>query len=154
MPETDNSLESEPCSFTRAEFLAERRCLIDSEYQQSLAFDRTTIILASGALGLSLTFIKDGIGQTPNSTYAIYIGWSLLVLAVLSTLSSFQLSVQAYQRQRKIFEVEYSHPERKINRRNHWSTLVNLTNWLSLFAIAIGMAFITFFVATNAWSPR
>lgn len=134
-------------------YIAERRALVDAGFQQSLSYDTTAITLAGGALGLSLTFIKDIVGaHHPKLPLLLFLGWGILVIAILATLASFQLSVHAYNRQREIADFEYQYPLESSDRRNVWAGAVGIANWLSLLSIVIGVGLLTTFVANNTWS--
>ncbi len=52
-PKQDDGGEDEE----RREYLEERKLLIDLHNQACQSFDKTVILLAGGALGLSITFI-------------------------------------------------------------------------------------------------
>jgi len=136
-------------------YVTERRELNNFQFQQSLSYDKTAIVISGGALGLSLTFIKDVIGaHEPSMTYLLWCGWGMLVLAIFCTLSSFLLSVRAYQRQREILDFEYAKPDEKFDNPNCWTHRVELANRISLVSIVLGVGLLTIFVSTNAWSSK
>lgn len=60
-------------------------------------FDRNLLALSSGALALSLAFIKDivPLGQAVWLTL-LYASWFLFALCILATVSSFQFSIMAH----------------------------------------------------------
>ena len=75
-----------------------RKQLIEIEQKVGDSFLKTLLTLSGGALGLSLAFIKDIIGDDPiQNSKALIISWSLLTLSLASILVSLYLGIIAYR---------------------------------------------------------
>src|SRR6266852_6589366 len=73
----------------RKEFFEQRKLLIDLQHQSSQSFDKTIVTLAGGALGLSLTFIRQTVPEAmPGTTVFLALAWLFLILSLLATLFS------------------------------------------------------------------
>jgi hypothetical protein len=103
-------------------------------------FDRNLLTLSSGALALSIAFLKD-VAHENAVLMAFLIGsWILFSLCIAVTLASFQLSIAAH----KLALKEYGHHylegviSEKQN-RNKYSTAVRLCTMISggLFLLAL-----------------
>lgn len=137
-------------------YLDHRRHLVESQNDQSRTFDRTALTISSGALALSITFLHDIVCvQPPRLEYALWSSWFALVVGILSTLTSFHLSVYAYRRAREIldaqreFELEQTKTEACTS--NLCARLVHVSNWISHCSIFAGIALMTIFAAANAF---
>lgn len=92
----------------RREYLEERKLLIDLNNQACQSFDKTVILLAGGALGLSITFIQQIAPHPPRATLPLLVwAWGLLVLALLVILFSLFTSQVGMQRAQHELDKEY-----------------------------------------------
>ena len=138
----------------RDTYLDERRALSDAEAEQSWLFDRAILVLSGGALGLSLTFIREVVPQVGANTVGWLVGgWSLLIASLMATLISFQVSQLAFRRQRDVIEHLYGHKadeeadaEKTENTPASWTNRLNIAS-LGLFIM--GTIALTVFVAIN-----
>jgi hypothetical protein len=148
--------DSSPPSLEREVYLQERRDLIQAEAEQTRSFDKSILTLSAGALGLSLTFIKDVVPKfTPCTGWLLYAGWASFVLSLLLTLSSFQTSIWAIRHQRAILDEEATSVVGKIERsRNLSSQFTALLNWSALILFVLGAAALALFVAINIYQPQ
>ena len=129
-------------------YLDERKQLIDAERNTAQQFDKAILTLASGALGLSITFIKQ-IAPHPKSQsiYFLIVAWVLFSFSILSTLISFLISQAACRRQREILDQDISEKEHKIN--NNAADWTNRLNYLSIAFFILGIVFLIIFSAVN-----
>lgn len=74
-----------------------RSWLIRARHRTIATYDRAVFVLAGGALGLSLTFIRE-IAPTPRAGSIVWLGvsWFLLVLSLVSTFCSLLTSQYAF----------------------------------------------------------
>jgi hypothetical protein len=64
------------------------------------SLDKSILTLSSGALALSVTFIKDLVPIAASVwSFALYVSWLMFVLAIISTLASALVSQAAHERQ-------------------------------------------------------
>lgn len=73
-----------------------RNLLTKTEQESQAAYDKATLTLSGGALGLSFAFVKDFIGSDPMAlSWALLLAWISWALSATSILTSFYLSQQA-----------------------------------------------------------
>lgn len=135
-------------------YLDERKLLIDAERESARSFDKAILTLAAGALGLSLTFVKEIAPSVRSGTVCLLVGaWAGFCVSMLCTLVSFLTSQAACSRQLKILEAEYfgdrEDQSREISLKN-WPSIV--TNWLNVLSILTfigGAVLLAVFSAVN-----
>lgn len=75
-----------------------RQQLTEIEQKIGDSFLKTLLTLSGGALGLSLAFIKDIVGENPMVNPKILVAsWSLLTISLASILLSLYLGISAYR---------------------------------------------------------
>jgi hypothetical protein len=111
-----------------------RRETINSE-----AYDKAILTYSSGALALSLGFLKDfALGASSTLVTLLFVSWCLFVLAIFSTTLSFILGKLATVRQLEKAELYYIHGHNPaIDMPNKWAAPANIANWTSGFAFAV-----------------
>lgn len=130
----------DPQDRNRQEYLQERKLLIDWERSSTTSFDKAMLTLSGGALGLSLTWVKE-IGGAQAWKQGLKLSWLLFGVALLSTTWSFLVSQHALRRQRDILDdTEVSANVSKGNRaaRNRWGSATLCLNWASVVAFTLG----------------
>ena len=76
-----------------------RRMLIDLEQKSIESFDKTVLTLSGGALGLSMTFLKNIVGPANEAQILwLTIAWGCWAFSLVLTLSSFWLSARAMRK--------------------------------------------------------
>mgnify|MGYP001162881710 CR=1 FL=1 len=60
--------------------------------------DKSILTLSAGALGISLTFLKDIAGVAPTASWVLGMAWLALVTAIGATLLSRRASESAWQK--------------------------------------------------------
>jgi hypothetical protein len=82
-----------------AEMSAYRDFLIAADQKASEAYDKTVMTLSGGALGLSITFLKDIIGQSAiASIQRLELSWICLSFSLSSILASMLFSQWALRK--------------------------------------------------------
>lgn len=137
-------------------YLQHINVLYETEADQARQFDRAVLTLASAALGLSITFLKDIVPHPiPTTIYWLVSAWVLLTASILSTLTSFQLSQSALRRAREIWDSKYEDQENCLdddsNRLSGW--VIGL-NWTSLVLFVAGVLIFVAFVSLNIWDEK
>jgi len=135
-------------------YLEERKLLVDAISEGARSFDKTILALASGAFGLSLTFIRQISPNIKSGTVFLLIcAWVGFCISLLFTLSSFLTSQSACLKQIKILEVEYlnnqSDHDKKANLKNKASVCTWWLNILSISTFIIGVIFLAIFSISN-----
>lgn len=114
-------------------------------------FDKSVLTLSSAGLGLSVTLLKDVV-PLDKAVYlsAMYISWTLFVVAILSTLLSFMVSVKAHDRQKGVASRAYLQgDEAAFNEPNSFDTLTRALNYTSAGAFVLALILTTVFVIIN-----
>ena len=135
-------------------YLEERKSLVGAVREGARSFDKTILALASGAFGLSLTFIRQiSPNIKPEIVFLLIYAWVGFCISLLSTLISFLTSQSACLKQIKILEAEYfnnhSSHDKKANLKNKASVCTWRLNILSIFAFVIGVIFLAIFSISN-----
>jgi hypothetical protein len=124
----------------RKEYLEERKLLIDWEHGATTSFDKAMLTLSSGALVLSLTYLKE-LGGPSSSRWALHGCWISFGLSILFTTWSFLLSQHGLRRQREILDSRESAnraPDPRSD-RNYWASVTNCFNWGSVVSFTLGV---------------
>lgn len=135
----------------RKEYLDERKLLVKTMLEESKLFDTNILTLAAGALGLSLTFIKNIAPNNPKVLFMLTIAWLGFWVSTCSTLSSFLVSQDACLRQIEIIgaDLEDSNQDRKNTHENKLTIWVRRLNIISIISFIIGVIFLIFFTIYN-----
>jgi hypothetical protein len=122
-----------------------RRETINSE-----AYDKAILTYSSGALALSLGFLKDfALGAHPTNLTLLFVSWCLFVLAIFSTTLSFIFGKLAIVKQLEKAELYYIHGHGPgIDMPNKWAGRANFANWTSGFAFTAAALLTAVFVFT------
>lgn len=125
----------------------------DKEYWQQLnkayiesssQFDKQVLFLASGALGLSFAFIKDivKLAEATNK-WLLISSWSLFGAVILLSIISHYTSLKAINKKIHNLNVKEDKGSKKLNSFTKWF------NILMIVFLALGLSFLTVFVAIN-----
>lgn len=112
--------------------------------ETSRDFDRTVLSLASGALVLSITFLRD-IAPDLESRWIIIAAWTFLGLSMCLTLVSYVTSERALLR---AFKDHFDGKEEDA-RGGRWGWLTDLMNWGAGSCFIAGVLFLIVFAITN-----
>lgn len=135
-----------------------RKKTLDDIKSQTQNFDDNLLKFSSGALGLSLAFIKDVV-PLPQAIWiwCLFLSWMAFAVCILVTLASFQLSVVAHRRSLPALEAYYikgrqealdSHLKTLWVRALDWCTFIGSASFLG------GVILTLLFVAANVWKVR
>lgn len=132
----------------------ERKGLIDAEMATSRTYDRYVLILASGALALSLTFLRE-IARNPRPSSYVLLGfaWALFALTIAAGLSSILCSQKAFRRRLEILEGARAEREYPSREQTCWDRAVGILNLISMFTFLVGSALLLLFAGLNI-APR
>ena len=131
-------------------YIEERRSLVEASHSSAEQFDKYILTLSTGALALSITFLKN-IAPTPLTESIIFLvlSWSCLIICTLLTLVSFLTSQKACSKQVEILEKNYLPDEELGNSKNYMSDLTTWLNRLSIFFFIIGVSLFAIFSIKN-----
>ena len=117
--------------------------LTKAHLESSSQFDKSTLFISSGALGLSFTFIKD-IVKVDIACYKwlLITSWSLFVIVILASLLSHYISIQAINSAMENLYV-------KNDKSNNLNKFVKLLNISMMILILLGLSTLITFVSLN-----
>ncbi|MBS1914701.1 MAG: hypothetical protein JST87_00355 [Bacteroidetes bacterium] len=126
--------------------------LNEVRFESQKTFEKQLSLIASGALGLSLTFVHQMIGDVEKIKFSCFLltGWMLLVVTLLLNLSSHRVADAILRK--SIFDIEQfvfrkvKYDENKHDKRNR---LIAYMNNGSLATLIIGISLIIFFTFLN-----
>jgi hypothetical protein len=143
----DKNSTNEGSSIKYQVYIDERKSLVNASLEQSHLFDKAILTLASGAFGLSLTFIRQIVpeGCEPKNISFLILAWIFLALSIISTVLSFLTSSKACTKQIEIMEIEYKITEETTNSdKKHLNCYRRITNRLNIFSVLCFMVGIFF----------
>jgi hypothetical protein len=139
------SKDEEPLE--RDAYLEERKSLVEAERESAQTLDKFLITLSAGALGLSITFIRQ-IAPDPGWLWLLYVGWGGFALSLLAVLMSLLFSQSALRSARDNLDRLYSGQE-DLDSRNRWGSATNALNFASILSFVAGVAFLAAFAVVN-----
>ena len=117
------------------------------------SMDRSVLTLSSGALGLSMAFLRESSNIQAWSAKALLIpSWLGFVLAIVSTVISFRISVLDHKSQLKWAErtLEMGKSARKVA-EGYYRKRVEFLNILSLICFILAICMTVLFVGVNTY---
>lgn len=132
----------------RKTYLDERKLLVDAERESARSFDKAMLTLSSGALALSITFIRQ-IAPVPRSEAYLYFAWGGFILALLCTLVSLLSSQSTLRKQREILDSKNRGQPTASEQKNVMSGVTNFLNWFSILSFIVGVLWLTAFAVKN-----
>jgi hypothetical protein len=116
------------------------------------SFDKSMLTLSSGALGVSLVFIKD-IVPLGHAVWVclLLISWVAFALCIVVTVVSFLLSIAALKHHRDLLDEMYrtKNYELEKNQTSGWNTAVWMSTRLALALFLLGLVLTMVFVIKN-----
>lgn len=146
---TQSDEEKEERQKERKEYLEERKLSIELEREAAHSFDQAMLTLSAGALGLSITFIRQVAPTTTHYKEWLFRAWGGFILALLAILVSFLVSQFALRRQRDILDLEYESKLDARQQKNLPASITNLLNLVSIVFFIAGVISFTVFAAEN-----
>lgn len=140
---------------TRAEELHDeyRKKTLEDIKSETENFDRYLLTLSSGALGLSLAFIKDivPLGSAIRIPWLIT-SWIAFLLCIVATLFSFQASIRALENTIPYLEDYYlkGNPD-AFNKhlKSFWVKAIDCCTYSAMIFFLAGLVFTMMFVGVN-----
>lgn len=124
-----------------------RRTLLDARQQAQNNYDKHLISLSGGALGVSIAFINNIIGNNPiHYQNCLLWAWILWIVSIVTILVSFFSSHRAIEKairqvdNREVYEKHLG---------GGWDKVTSTLNIISGVAFLLGMLLIIFFIYHN-----
>ncbi len=130
-------------------YIKERESLVSARLQVATSLDKYVLTLSGAALGLSITFISNIVGESgPKSLELLKYGWLCFIISILSTLISLLASQKAYDKQIEILEKVYIEVF-CYEPKNRYSITTTLLNIFSVVSFVVGAIFLALFAIKN-----
>ena len=114
-----------------------RKTLVEIEQNIGAGFDKTLITLSGGALGLTITFIKDIVKKPePQSLELALYSWSAWAISLSSLLLAFYLGTLAYRTAIRNWDSGKLDPK---NPGGKFSTITRFLNFVGVVAFIFGV---------------
>jgi hypothetical protein len=130
-----------------------RRKIWDDTKSGTENFDKYMLTFSSGALGLSLAFIKDVVPIGRAICIPMLISsWVAFLLCILVTLVSFRISIRALEKMVPIIDAFYLEGDvEAFNKhlKDRWTRAVDWCAYLAIVFFVTGGILTTIFVSTN-----
>lgn len=148
------SLTAEQIKELRAEYREDRKELVDFEQKYAESFDKIALTILSGALVLSVGFVKDiAPHPLPWSTPFLLLSWVFLVAGILASMLGLYWAQRAFEREGSIRVDRYRHDMRTPTELDYWDNVfvqkVHSANKFVIFAIVAGVSLVVIFVSWN-----
>jgi hypothetical protein len=115
-------------------------------------FDKSMLTLSSGALAVSLAFIKDIVPLARAAwILTLLFSWVAFALCIVTTVVSFLFSIEALKKQRILLDEMLSTKDRELEKSqtSGWSTAVRVCTRVALTLFLVGLALTMIFVVKN-----
>lgn len=124
-----------------------REYLLDVERQLKDKYEKLVVALAGGSLGLSITFLKDIVGDTePVCAWTLLIAWAMFVISIGCTLGAIYFGMEAYRK--AILQVDDgSIREQKAGGK--FARITKLLHKIAAIALILGLVLISIFAFLN-----
>jgi hypothetical protein len=141
-------------------YKSERDSLSDAEQECEQSYDKWLLTLSGGALGLSMTFIKEIAHPPITGAWSVFVAWVLFGLSIVSILANLRIGPHAHARFRAILDDEFA-PDRYSADRDVWKSIrerqagvkllraMDVLNWSSLSCFFVGVILLAIFVIRN-----
>lgn len=134
--------------YPREEYLELRKAYVEGEQESYQDFDKAMAVLAGGALGLSITFVKE-LAPHPQYTLILFVSWMLFTAALLATLISFIASQHAFRQELQNLDNVQCGKLTPEQIKNRWSDATGYLNWVSITSFIAGVILFATFSYMN-----
>jgi hypothetical protein len=129
-------------------YLNYRQGLVNSKFKVAEDFDKALLALSGGALGISMTFIKD-IVTRPECKWILVISWTCFGLAITILLLGFRVCRKAYIQEIESLDARQEKSKKTNNKKNAWIEATEVANNFALIFFIIGLILLAAFIFIN-----
>ena len=137
-------------------YLRERQSLIEAERISIQSFDKAILTLSSGALALSLTFIKIIPQPFKASVWILAFSWFSLTASIISTMISFLCSQRAHRIMIKRVDIKINPQKYSEDYKmkidcyvKNKTILIYILNYTSIILFITGLILLFIFILKN-----
>jgi hypothetical protein len=140
----------DPDDAAKAEYEASmreyRKFLEQCETEATSDFDKTTVTLSGGALGLAMAFLKEVPPNTPRWAFSVFAGALVaLVISVLGVLLSLMASRKSMRYELQCVDGRRVKPDGE-EAGGWWRSATETFNWIALVGCILGLGALAFFL--------
>ena len=144
----ESSDKAEPME--RQLYLEHRKTLVELGVAQIGLFDKTLILLSTGALGASALFVDTFVGEGAMHLQPILaLSWLAFALTMLANLSSYWTSWKDMEVEREAWDEKYSSGYAGIPHANVWKTVTSSLNICAFLLFMFGLCGLLVFCFNN-----
>ncbi|MGD0785395.1 MAG: hypothetical protein ABR969_06250 [Sedimentisphaerales bacterium] len=129
-------------------YLDYRQELANSKFKVAQDFDKALLTLSGGALGISMTFIKD-IVTKPEYKWILVVSWTCFGLSIIILLLGFYVCRKAYTQEILFLDAIQEKVIKANNNKNTWSEATEVANISALVFFIIGLILLATFIFIN-----
>lgn len=133
---------------TKEDYDKERKSCLELLNENTAQHDKAILTLAAGALGLSVTFLKDIARNPAEGTIWLGLGWFLLIVSLVSMVASFLTGQWACWHQLGKLDKHLQEQKRPPD-ENYWGTWTKGLNLSAFCCFLVGVASLVFFSWEN-----
>lgn len=123
-----------------------RKFLEQCETEATSDFDKTTVTLSAGALGLAIAFLKEVPPNTARWAFQVFAGSMVaLVVSVLGVLLSLMASRKSMRYELQCVDGRRVKPEGE-EAGGWWRRATETFNWIALVGCIVGIGALAFFL--------
>ena len=128
-----------------------RRDLLGRQLSNAVQYDKAILSLSTGALGLSIGFIKDIVPlERALAIWLLILSWTLFGAAIIGTVVSYPIGQKAINVQLGYAEKYYLEKnDQYFKKRNPWSVAILCIGIVSSVAFVIAVILTIIFVSLN-----
>ncbi len=123
-----------------------RKFLEQCETEATSDFDKTTVALSGGALGIAMAFLKDVPATTPKWAFDVFaVSMVTLVVSLLGVLLSLMASRKSMRYELQCIDGKREKPDGE-EAGGWWRSATETFNWIALTFCVIGIAALSWFL--------
>lgn len=131
-------------------YLEHRKALVELGVAQIGLFDKTLILLSTGALGASALFVDTFIGDGAMRMQPVLaLSWLAFAATMLANLISYWTSWNDMETERNAWDANYLAGNAGIPHANVWRTLTSCLNISAFLLFMLGLGSLLFFCFNN-----
>lgn len=134
----------------RQTYLEHRKSLVELGVAQIGLFDKTLLLLSTGALGVSALFVDTFVGDGPLQMQTVLaLSWGAFGLTMVLNLLSYLSSWHDMETERKAWDDKYEKGDLSIPHDNNWRVVTTCLNNVALISFVFGLICLLVFCFNN-----
>lgn len=145
-----DSSNAEAVAMERQTYLDHRKSLVDLGAAQLASYDKTLLLLSTGAIGASALFVDTFVGEgTIENQPLLAFAWAVFALTMFANLLSYLSSWYDTEIERRELDLKYSTGDFHRAHVNLARDATKILNLLALIFFIVGIVVLLFFCYGN-----